>query len=1038
MADGCLTFSTAIDTSGMKKDAAQVEQTAKQIAENTTMVDAEATVNELNKITDAAQKTGQNISQAVQEATNVNVSNATGAIVSDINKAGESATATAKKTADGVQQSAAKATEGVRTNLGGVSEAAADAAEKTEKEFKESFNGVKQNASALEGQLKTLMTGVISGYTGKKLLDYFVGSNADMEQYEVSFATMLGNAGKAKTLLSDLSQFAAVTPFGLADLAESSKLLLSFGENVENLQGDLKMLGDISQGNAEKFGSLSLVFAQVQSQGKLMGQDLLQMINAGFNPLNVIAQQTGESMVSLKDKMAQGEISFQMVADAMRAVTSEGGQFFSAMENQSKTMNGMLSTLQDNFVAFGRDAGKQAFIALEDALQGVLDKINELQQSGQLAEYAEEIGNNLAKVVETIIALAEQLWKYRDAVVKIVEIMAIFKVSMAIGSTLKTLVASFGLLTGSLTQATAAQWGLNVAMDANPIGAVLALVGLLVVAVEALVGSIETAEDKAKNAAEAYKSTENEITDVTEKINKNLEKRNELLENGNVNPQELADLETENEFLRQKKKLLEETAKIQQEDAERSSAETINDKAYDYNSAMSTYYESKREYEKAVAARQTDWAKHYKNSADESLKEAGKILSDLSTTSELISGATEEGRAANGLYLAWMKEWNSINPAEDMVDTVDDALKYSSANAAKAAESYFRPVETSLDTILQSYRDKMDVGLISEDAYYAKSKQLLEAYNEAKTGDYKKYWQEIYNYQKQQESASLASAKKAETEQEQLITKQTDAFKEGIKEQLNENQKLYEQLDSARQSYEDKLASSPLYSTEKVGDDDEVMVLTNYKDKISELNTYRELLSQIQQQGASSEFVSEVAAMGVTEAVDYMQTLLKSDSLDSYLRDWEAYNRTASEIATGMYAEQMDAVKIGFVDGVSDEFGLLAGAGAEAGTATAEAFAAAILNSRTDVFDAVSQLIDDGTINDIVARTNAIIAADKAGMAQAMAGGVVANVVMASAGAESPTAPIIVENHTTVELDGDKLGESVTTYQNDAANRRGN
>jgi tape measure domain-containing protein len=1035
MADGRLTFSTAIDTSGMKKDAAQVEQTAKQIAENTTMVDAEATVNELNKITDAAQKTGQNISQAVQEATNVNVSNAPGASVSDINRAGESATATAKKTADGVQQSAAKATEGVRTTLGGVGEAAADAAEKTEKEFKESFNGVKQNASALEGQLKTLMTGVISGYTGKKLLDYFVGSNADMEQYEVSFATMLGNAGKAKTLLSDLSQFAAVTPFGLADLAESSKLLLSFGENVENLQGDLKMLGDISQGNAEKFGSLSLVFAQVQSQGKLMGQDLLQMINAGFNPLNVIAQQTGESMASLKDKMAQGEISFAMVADAMRAATSEGGQFFNAMENQSKTMNGMLSTLQDNFVAFGRDAGKQAFIALEDALQGVLDKINELQQSGQLAEYAEEIGNNLAKVVETIIALAGKLWEYREAVVKIVEIMAIFKISMSIGSILKTLIASFMTLTGTLTQAAAAQWGLNVAMDANPIGAVLAVVGVLILALTSLIGSIETAEEQAKNAVQKYNDTETELKTTTDKINANLEKRNELLESGNVNPQVLADLEAENEFLEQKKKLLEENTIVEKADADIKTASRVAAKMTVVEEFMQQYRTAESEYKKAVAEKRTTDATYYKNSADELIKNASSAMAEVyKIQEEGLYGVTEEGKKAAGFITAYAAE---INAANGIIDT-PKAYTTAAASAAEAAKATFKTVTKGWEEVAKSNKQAMDVGLMTEAEYYTRLKKLLEDNNVAKLGEYGSYWAQYHSYEKQQQSQSLSDAKRYETEHENLIKKEATAFTQGIKEQTTAAENLYKTLENERSSYEDKLSSSPLFRTEKLNDDDEVMVLTNYKDKISELNTYRELLSQIQQQGASSEFVSEVAAMGVTEAVDYMQTLLKSDSLDSYLRDWEAYNRTASEIATDMYAEQMDAVKIGFVDGVSDEFGLLAGAGSEAGTATAEAFAAAILNSRTDVFDAVSQLIDDGTINDIVARTNAIIAADKSSMAQAMAGGVVANVVMSAATAETPTQPIVVEAHTTLELEGDKLGESVTVYQTDAANRRGN
>lgn len=124
----------------------------------------------------------------------------------------------------------------------------------------------------------TIIKGVALGYTGKTLVEYFIGSNADMEQYLTSFEVMLGSAEKAQALLTDLKTMAAVTPFETSDLANASKTLLAFGENVKDLQGDLQMLGDISQGNGEKFKSLALVFGQIKSAGRLMGQDLLKCV----------------------------------------------------------------------------------------------------------------------------------------------------------------------------------------------------------------------------------------------------------------------------------------------------------------------------------------------------------------------------------------------------------------------------------------------------------------------------------------------------------------------------------------------------------------------------------------------------------------------------------------------------------------------------------------------------------------------------------------------------------------------------------------
>lgn len=126
--------------------------------------------------------------------------------------------------------------------------------------------------------ISSIIKGVAMGYTGKTLVEYFIGSNADMETYLTSFETMLGSAEKAKSLMADLTQMASVTPFETTDLANATKTLLSFGVELENVQGDLKMLGDISQGNNEKLKSLALVFGQVKSAGKLMGQDLLKFV----------------------------------------------------------------------------------------------------------------------------------------------------------------------------------------------------------------------------------------------------------------------------------------------------------------------------------------------------------------------------------------------------------------------------------------------------------------------------------------------------------------------------------------------------------------------------------------------------------------------------------------------------------------------------------------------------------------------------------------------------------------------------------------
>lgn len=79
-----------------------------------------------------------------------------------------------------------------------------------------------------------------------------------------------------------------------------------------------------------------------------MGQDLLQMVNAGFNPLEAIAKRTGETMMDVKERMSDGRVSVEEVEQAMKDATSEGGRFFEGMEKASKTFSGVMSTLRDN------------------------------------------------------------------------------------------------------------------------------------------------------------------------------------------------------------------------------------------------------------------------------------------------------------------------------------------------------------------------------------------------------------------------------------------------------------------------------------------------------------------------------------------------------------------------------------------------------------------------------------------------------------------------------------------------------------------
>lgn len=208
------------------------------------------------------------------------------------------------------------------------------------------YNAANQLASKMSGIMKGIGAGgaAIFAGLGKVALDY----NSQMESYTTNFATLLGSTEAAVKKVDELKKMAAATPFGMADLASATQTLLNFQVPAQKATTILQQLGDISLGNSEKLQSLATVFGQVSSAGKLTGQDLLQFINAGFNPLNEIAKKTGESMEQLRDRMSKGGISVQEVEQAFISATSAGGQFFNGMQAASQTMTGLFSTLKDN------------------------------------------------------------------------------------------------------------------------------------------------------------------------------------------------------------------------------------------------------------------------------------------------------------------------------------------------------------------------------------------------------------------------------------------------------------------------------------------------------------------------------------------------------------------------------------------------------------------------------------------------------------------------------------------------------------------
>ncbi len=241
--------------------------------------------------------------------------------------------------------------------------------------------GLKQCVSATK-TLGTVLAGLGVGFGAAKITEGIknIAANAlkassDFEQAGVQFGVMLGDAKKAQRLVNEIQDMANVTPFETQDLLDASKTLLNFGINVQDILPDLRMLGDIAGGDKQRMQSLTLAFSQMSSAGRLMGQDLLQMINAGFNPLQVISEKTGKSMAVLKDEMSKGKISVEMVRQAFVDATSEGGKFYGMMNKQSETLEGKISTLNDAYTIMTRTLSDMMIPSLKEGVEEITEVV---------------------------------------------------------------------------------------------------------------------------------------------------------------------------------------------------------------------------------------------------------------------------------------------------------------------------------------------------------------------------------------------------------------------------------------------------------------------------------------------------------------------------------------------------------------------------------------------------------------------------------------------------------------------------------------
>jgi tape measure domain-containing protein len=293
------------------------------------------------------------------------------------------------------------------------------------------------------------------------ILGKSIKDGMEMGMKNASFEVLFGGEEPAKQMIDNITAYAAKA-YGQSSVTNAVQMMKGFDVAAEDIMPNLRAIGDIAMGNGDRFNSLTLAFSQMSSTGKLMGQDLLQMVNAGFNPLAQISKTTGKSVATLKDEMSKGLITSQMVTQVFRDATSEGGLFYGMIDKMSNKAGGQWKNVLSNFNLRLLDL----YNIIEPYLIPVLKLLNRF----------------LTDPIATISHLADRITTtypiISGAIIGITAAIVAYKVVVGIVT----------LVTGAWT---AAQWLLNAALTANPVGLIIAGVVALIAVIAFLIIKID-------------------------------------------------------------------------------------------------------------------------------------------------------------------------------------------------------------------------------------------------------------------------------------------------------------------------------------------------------------------------------------------------------------------------------------------------------------------------------------------------------------------------------------------------------------------
>lgn len=395
-------------------------------------------------------------------------------------------------------------------------------------------NTVQKEAGKIDSTFKNLSLG-IAGYFSANALKGFVmeliNIRGEFQKTEIAFSTMLGDGAKAKQLMGQMVDLAAKTPFSLQDVSSGAKQLLAFQIPAKEVVDTLTRMGNIASGLEVPLSRINLVYGQVKAKGKLMGDDLRQFTEAGIPMVAELAAKFKKSESEISAMVSAGKIGFKDVKDVLFSLTNEGGMFFNLMEKQSASVSGKISNLEDAWDQMLNKMGEANEGILNDAIDGL----------AYLVENYEEV----IKVLKVLIAT---YGAYRAALI----LTAVVQKAVAIGQSISAWIS----LARSIKTAADAQALFNLTASANPYGAILAALALVISSYVVYGDEIKRAIGLTKEATSEMKFQENIEKQLTDTFSKGVSEKRAQIQNL------IAVINSENSKLEDRKKAYEKLIAI--------------------------------------------------------------------------------------------------------------------------------------------------------------------------------------------------------------------------------------------------------------------------------------------------------------------------------------------------------------------------------------------------------------------------------------------------------------------------------------------